>query len=83
MNKKKLSLGETINQASQTGGLEGLSSTTFKVVDEFEEEKLTSFLQVKVKPSEKEKFLQLIGRRSASAEIRKMILTFIKENDDK
>lgn len=83
MSKKKLSLGETIDQASQTGGLEGLSSTTFKVVDEFEEEKLTGFLQVKVKPSEKEKFLQLIGRRSASAEIRQMILNFINEHDGK
>jgi hypothetical protein len=53
------------------------------VVDEFEEEKLTGFLQVKVKPSEKDKFLSLIGRRSASAEIRRMILNFINEHDDK
>jgi hypothetical protein len=83
MHKKKLSLGETISQASATGGLDGLSSTSFRVVDESENEKLTGFIQVKVKPSEKDKFLSLIGRRSASAEIRRMILNFINEHDDK
>jgi hypothetical protein len=77
-NKKKLSLGATIDEASSSGGLEGLQQTSFSV----QEEKLTGFLQVKVKPSEKDKFLSLIGRRSASAEIRQMILDFIEKHDD-
>ena len=77
-NKKKLSLGANKDEASSSGGLEGLQQTSFTV----QEEKLTGFLQVKVKPSEKDKFLSLIGRRSASAEIRQMILDFIEKHDD-
>ena len=77
-NKKKLNLGATIDEATSSGGLEGLQQTNFSV----QEEKVTGFLQVKVKPSEKEKFLSLIGRRSASAEIRQMILDFIEKHDD-
>ncbi len=65
---------DTIKSVGKEKGLDGLESTSIQ----FLEEKLTAFLQVKLKPSEKEAFLSLIERRSASSEVRKLILDFIK-----
>ncbi len=45
------------------------------------QEKRTDKIGTYLRPSEKEKFLSLIGRKSESDAVRELILTFIKKDD--
>lgn len=45
------------------------------------QEKRTDKIGTYVKPSEKERFISLLGRKSESDAVRELILDFIKKND--
>lgn len=77
--KRKLgqNMDEALDTAIKKDGLPTLKETSFKVV----EEKLTAGMTIKLKPSEKDRFYEILGRKSASAEVRKMILNFISEHE--
>jgi hypothetical protein len=70
MTKLKLNLDSVVKQSKKSNGLRNAHDET-----------RTASVISKIKPSEKEAFLNLIGRKSESSAIRELILDFIERED--
>ena len=80
---RKISINNAIKIAEQKGGLEDLKNVSFTLNNSYLKkinEIRSVTIQTKLKPSEKDKFLSLIGRETESNIVRNLILEFIKNN---
>jgi hypothetical protein len=82
---RKILTDNAFKIAEQKQGLEGLDKVSFKVQDSKSfvkplKEKRTELLQITLTPSEKKRFLSLIGDMTGSDVGRFLIQEFIKNN---
>ena len=82
---KRILTDDAFKIAEKQQGLKGLENVSFKInnspiKEKIIEEKRTEVLQIKLTPTEKKKFLSLIGNETGSDIGRFLIQEFIKNN---